>query len=436
VLIALATLILTFATSLAEAQTPWTQYTALSDPNVDWAGGSQAVKAPVITPALGGGFHVAYWVGGKVRYRRIDASGPTGNTLTPGVFADAYSGAFVPNVEISTATDGTVGVVWEKWNEPSGSGPEIGVRRLTGAGVPIGSAQIISNSGANAKWPVISGYGTGSNSNFMVSYWNAVSSSGNSMYKDLRSIQYNGASWGADNYLGQDGDNQYVETGMARSPADGSVWRAWGVANSGGTWGIRMSQFNPGTNTWGAPVNVVSNKSGFISRIQLDVNTNGKVMLAWDSGNSTTGRIYDPSTNALGNELPLWDSKSFFGNVADVPGTDNFYVFNAYGEDFPMVRPIVGGVLDPVQYLAEYPGNNVSNAFIPWIRGAVDEKGNAVAVWEHWATNGGTNPQVVWSSRTVPITVPEPTALCLIGIAMLALRRQRRAAQPRSGGTM
>jgi hypothetical protein len=394
----------------------WSSPQVLSSPT-DWNNGANAMKDMKMQPASGGGFHCVWCIPGthQVRYRRMFGDG----TLGP-VMAAANAGSSLTfNADVCELGNGTVQVVYEHWN-PSG-GPEVGFTQLTPGSNTFTSIAVVSNSGQDAKFPQVAGFGTGASKKSVVSYWDSGD-------KNLRSIRNNGAGFTGDNYLGQKADNEYVVTGIATSPLDGSVWRSWGTKIATDTYRINICRLDPDTQLWESKIEVPTSKTAFFSRISVDVNDSGHVMVAYDSGNSTTGRIYSPESNTWGSEMPLF-SKSFFGNVAAVPGTNNFYVFNAYSNDFPMVRPVLNETFDG--NLSEYPGP-VDQVFIPSIRGAVDVNGKAYVAWENWDERAGQpgNPQIMYSVRSSVFgltAIPEPAtagvALTLLAAVATARRR-------------
>jgi hypothetical protein len=361
----------------------------------DWNNGAYALKDPRIVGLPGGGFGISYWQSGAgdVRYRRLQPDlSFSGNTTL------VYDGVFTPNDEMAVMNDGTVRIAWEKWNEPNPSGPQYGTRRINNDGTLIAgeNAQLIDASGNSAKWPVIAAFGTNSDARAVASYWNSSSS-------QMRYMTNNGSSWSGDNRVNSLSiDNQYVCTNMSRSPMDGSVWRTYAVktSSSPNTYSLRMVNFNPTSQTWGAPVDIQTGITYFPSRLQLAVNNNGRVLVAWDSANSTSAKIYTPGTGFAPTIL-AWDNKSYFGNVAAVPGAPNdWWIFNTYGSgSFPMIRPIVNGVIDPVAFPAEYPSDGFTSGtqfYNP--RGAIDPRGRVVYTYESWV--GSSNPQIAISTRS------------------------------------
>jgi hypothetical protein len=375
--------------SVASAVSTWTAPQVISGSD----GGSYDLKDPQPLGMPGGGFGVAYWRSGAgdVRYRRIQSDMSFGGNTTV-----VYQGAFTPNPNMALMNDGSVRVAWEKWNEPNPSGPEVGTRRINNDGSLIAgeNAQIISSSGNNAKWPLLSAFGTGNDSRAVMSYWNSSS-------KSMRFEANAGAAWSGDASTGYSIDNQYVCTGIAKSPIDGSVWRAYGVKTSSSpdTYALRMINFNPNTQTWGAPVTIESGITYFPSRIQLAANWHGKVLVAWDSSNTTSAKIYTPGSG-FGSTTLAWTNKSFFGNVAAVPGAPNdWWIFNSYGYgSFPMIRPVVNGVIDPVAYAAEYPSDGfTSNTQFYNPRGAIDPTGRVAYMYESWV--GTAKPVIAMSYR-------------------------------------
>jgi autotransporter-associated beta strand protein len=382
---------LALTATVAYGQTGWNgpvSWTA----NLIVSGNDNSVdlKNPQLVPAQGGGFHLAYIRPGAsdIRYKRINSS-----LAVPANSAQVWSGSFLANPNVAEMNDGTVRLGWEQWS----SGPEVGTRRINNDGTFIAGENptVISNSGLHAKFPLLSSFGTANDSRAVMSYWNSSS-------KDMRYQVNNGSSWGADTDTGYNIENEYLVTGMAKSPMDGSVWRAYGVktSSSPNTYALRMINFNPNTQTWSAPIDVQTGITTFPSRIQMAANWHGRVLVAWDGGNNDVkANIYTPGQGFM--PTPLQDTKrAFWGNVAAVPGTPNdWWLFNdGYGK-FPMARPIVNGVMDGAVYVAEYPsasypsGTQFFNG-----RGAVDAMGHVSYVYEYWLPNSA--PIIGMSTRT------------------------------------
>jgi hypothetical protein len=399
------------------AAAQWSAPQLLSS-SADWANGARDMKDVQLQPASGGGFHATWFVAQthQVRYRRIYGDGTLGPVMAA---ADAGSNLTF-NPQIAELGDGTVQIVWEHWI--AGQGAEVGVTKLAPGANSFTPLTQISNSGLHAKFPLVAGFGLGASKKSVVTYYNSST-------KELRSLRNNGtgtngSGFGGDNYLGQHADSEYVLTGLATSPLDGSVWKGFGTQISNGVYRINICRFDPDTQLWENKIEMPTTKTGFFSRIGLDVNDSGHVMVAYDSVNSTTGRIYSPESGSWGAEMPLFTS-SFFGNVAAVPGTNNFYVFNTYNQDFPMVRPVLNETFNA--NLSEYPGaGTTANSYIPNGKGAVDSAGRAYMAWEYWADSGG-GPQIYFSSRTSVngfSSLPEPATAGIVFGTLVAARRR------------
>lgn len=358
----------------------WLPAAPLNEPG-DWANGTRAIKTPVITAGIDGGFHAAYLVMSSpqpmLRYRHFDGVLAPARTVT-------NTARFLANPAITVGSEGQAHLVWENWN----TGPEVGWAHTTKTG-GITPTRVISTSAERAKWPQVAAIGfTGEpnglvQSPILVSYWNSSS-------RQLRGIRH-AFGWGPDQSAGANGANEYQVTGMARSPLDGSVYRLFGRQN-GATYDIAYIRFTG--SAWQAPVNVVTGLTYFPSRFSVAVSSGGWILAAWDSSNSTSGRLFVPG-QGWSSVLSLYN-KSFHGNVVAMPGTNDFYVFNPYARSFVTARP----VLDGVQYPLEYLGTNLPDSFIPHVQGTAAADGTLYATWEYWANNGQQNPQAYYAVRT------------------------------------
>jgi hypothetical protein len=406
------TFVSAFASPLAARGQTWTSPSLLSTA-AEYNGGSGQLKEPNLTPATGGGFHVVYHVGnnGDIKYRRIDSG-----TYGLGTYTPVYDGVFTANTNITQAGDGSVVIGWERWNEAGvgGSGKaEIGIAKLTSGGAVqnISDPQGISTTTGFAKYPQLSSYGQAADGRVLLSYYNTSTDALRS-----RTSSDAGATFGPDNFL-QTADIEYRVMGIAKSPVDGSVWRAYGTSNGNNTYNLKMVKFDATSQTWGAPVTIQSNiiSDYYPSRMSLAVSHTGKVCVAWDSakrwGNSSgvSAQVYSPDTTSWTPELKVFSTTPFFGNVAAVPGADNtFYVFNTNNSarDFPIVVNITDGVVNRVDEKPGGVGTYTTADFTPYVRGGIDATGKVLAAWELWANNGsgGTlNPQLFYSVRDNPV---------------------------------
>lgn len=354
----------------------WGPAELLNDPG-DWAGGAHSIKTPVLVAAADGGFHAAYLVYGtprpQLRYRRF-ADGGFGPAQTV-----IDSSRYLANPAIALGGDGSAHLVWENW----AVGPEVGWSYSTDGGNSFSPPALISDSAEHAKWPQIAPYGDAADPTLVVSYWHSGS-------HQLRATSFDGGAWGPDLPVGANGANEYQVTGMARSPVDGSVYRLFGRQH-GSAYDIAYTRFTGAG--WEAPVDVVTGLGYFPSRFSLAISDGGQILVAWDSVNSGSGRIFAPE-RGWGDVLRLYN-KSFFGNVVAVPGTNDFYVFNPYARSFVTARPVRDGVPQPLEYI----GTDLPDSFIPNVQGAAGPDGTLYACWEYWANQGRTNPQAYCAVR-------------------------------------
>lgn len=417
-----------FATSLVisliccvqNARAQWHPETVFNTAG-DWNSGANQIKGVKIVALAGGGVGGLYDAGSrKLTYRTYSGTGVLGTAST---IVTSPNNIFNP--DIAQLNNGTIAAVWEQWSAPSGGVPEVGYSQSTNAGASFSAAQTMTASGGTAKWPNITAQGTANDGAAMITYMRTGGGAGSA-----GPVQYlfnnNGAGYGADTALGNNTNAEYTaQFDTQAKGTDGSVWRFWGEA-SGSIYSLKYRRFDPTTETWSAAQTAASGLTSYISRLSAAVADNGKVMLAWDMDSGTygvtlSGGVWSAPTNYI--------NQPFFGNIVAKPASNDFYLFSAYQQDFPVMQPILNGTIDmPL----EYPGTTLSNTFIPWAYGAIDVNGQAYITWEEWSNSAPTNPQAMIAFRDTLNPVPEPSTLALLGIAggtLFVTQRIRRRRQ-------
>lgn len=363
---------------------------------------ANAIKTPTLIANKAGGFSLTYNVSNSIKYRQMSTAG----VLDP--IRTVMSGTFSPNPWQMETAGGRAVVTWENWV----GGPDAGVTSSTDN---INFAAPVERSTTdNAKWPMVATYGTAANNNnTLMTYWNSNST-------ELRYNYFNGTSWSGDLGTGFSASNEYGVTGIATNPTDGSVWRMFSVktGSSPNRYDIRTIRFDPNSLTWGNQTTIVSSVTYFPSRFSMDFSTSGKAMAVWDSGESTTAKIW--SGGSWGAAIGAYDSSSFFGNVAADPSNpDDFYIFNCYDTDFMAMRPIINGTMMPLEYM----GGNVPNSQVLSARGDILPDGTMAVTWENW-DNLGHNPLAYAAIRPAQ-AVPEPATLALAALGFFGLAAAR-----------
>jgi len=338
----------------------WSSAQLLNDPSL----AGTDVKGARVVASRNGGFHAIYSAG-PLYYRRYTGTlGPQKSIFSPMNF----------NADITEAPNGHLHVVWENW---AGNGPEVGWTRSTDAGNTFSSPVNISSSSFNAKWPQIAGFGLGSSDDVLMSYWNALT-------REIRSNFYNGSAWSGDIGLNVYGNSQYEVTGMDRSPADGSVFRAYdngpwlGIQRYSGTWNSFIGLENVGFNV----------------RIQCAVNDSGQVMVLWDTENKFWSILYTPGSGA-GPKMMVTSEGSWGTSLCAIPGTNDFYT--AYAKNGP--GRLYGRRFSGGGWLAEEQiSSGLGDAFTVGPDVSADPLGSGTlyCVWEWW---GNGKPQQYYAVK-------------------------------------
>lgn len=340
------------------------------------AGDPGELKGSCVVGSASGGFHGVYSIKdqGVLKYKRYNG------TLGASVVVPGSSG-FVAGHHMAEAPNGDIHIVWENWH----AGPEMGWSRSTNGGASFSSTVEITSTGMNMKWPYIAGFGLAGSDDVVVSYWRSDN-------RQMRSLYYNGSSWGADTYMGVLGNSQYEVNGIARSPLDGSVWRTYTTSGA-----LKLRQYTG--SGWGAEITLDSNGE-MHNRQRVAVNDAGQVMVIWDEDDVYYSILYTPGVGA-GAKTVLTSSGSWAKDVCAIPGSNNFYAVYWHGSHARLYgRKWAGaGWLS-----AEHVSYGLADNFIADASVDADPAGNIYCMFEYWSDGP---PDQYYNVR--PATPPGPT---------------------------
>ena len=373
------------------------------------------VTVPRVAASKNGGFHVVYqaWDNAPnprpeyMRYRRVTGGGVPGAVVT---IQKPANGANQPDV--AEAPNGDVHVVWESW----GNGPEIGWARSTNNGASFGTGIEVSASGRQAQGAQIVGFGTGNSPQAIVTWRNTSDDS-------LEYRRFDGTNWLGIGWTG-DFTGGATAGGIARSPLDGTVHK---MVDRGSNLGIRRFT---GTSFGAAQDNVMP--FDFWVEPSMAVNDAGHAMVMVDRDYVAKARV----VRADGSLGPIFEDvfngKRMFGNVAAIPGTNDFYAVTSEAtQQRAQNRKVIGrryfgdtGQWGAIETIATLPYDELLRN----IEVGVDPAGNMLAVFEFWEivnpdpNNYLTKPNVYYAS----LTVPEPASAALVLAGLIPLARPRR----------
>ncbi len=258
------------------------------------------VKEPKLVGSINGGFHAVYRLdAGHVRYRRyVGSLQPVRNAADNFCF----------NAFIAEAMNGDVHITWESW---TGDTPEVGWSYTTDY-VNFSAFQEITQSGGQSKFPLVAPFGMGGSDDVVMSYWRSNTHS-------LQYSHFDGSSWNGDLPTGQSCGHEYGVHGIARSPVDGSVWRAFDNSDY-----VAIMRYN-GTG-WETPINLYY--QGFHARQKVAVNDAGQVMVLWDMSfddGNIYSILYTPSQGIGQRQIVAHAPDTWNIALTSIPGSNDFY---------------------------------------------------------------------------------------------------------------
>ncbi len=371
----IAPLVVVLAAAAQVRAQSWASCQLLNEP---WEAGMDVKNAQIIA-APNGGFHATYEAG-QLKYRRY-----FGGVLKPSQGQSVPN--FWANLSFCLGLDGRVHMVFEDW---AYGGAEVrwyrwDVNDATGQ-LYNGLTQVLSSSSASAKFPYVAPVGTGTAGDVVMSYTRLRD--GLPTDKQIFFNRFDGTSWSGDTATGSRVNSGYEVHGMARSPVDGAVYRAFTDAGV-----LKMRRYN---GLWWEPEivldSVARNNDGMHNRQKVGVNGAGQVMVVWDQANRYYSVIYTPGAGVSG-AVQLTDNGSWGTSCTGIPGTTRFYsIYSADGATHMVGRLWSGGAWQGEEHVSA----GLANAFMvdPDVSAATD--GTLYAVLEYW---GSGKPQQYYTIR-------------------------------------
>jgi hypothetical protein len=324
--------------------------------------------------------------------RRFDSGG---NPIGSEFLVNSYTTLNQRHPAIAAAAGGTFVVVWESYQDGSGSG--IFGRRFDSGGNPIGSEfQVNSYATAYQKLPKIA---TDAAGNFVV-VWESEA-------QDLTSYGVFGRRFdSAGNPLGSDFQVNSYLTGSHRYPAIAAdaggnfvvVWHS-GVQDAGG-YGVFGRRFDSAGNPLGSDFQVNSYTTGLQLYPAIARNSGGSFVVAWTSlgqdgsYGGVFGRRFDSAGSPLGSEFRInshttGDQRS--PAIALDAGGNFVVAWNGYNQD-GSGSGVFGHRFDPggSPLGSDFQINSYITGTQAYAEIATDASGNFVVVWESNGQDGSS----------------------------------------------
>ena len=349
--------------------------------NETWEAGMDVKNATVVA-APNGGFHATYEAG-QLKYRRY-----FGGVLKPSQGQSVPN--FWANLHFCLGLDGRVHMVIEDW---AFGGPEVrwyrwDVNDATGQ-LFNGINQVLSSSSASAKYPYIVPVGTGAGGDVVMTYTRFRD--GIPTNKQIFSNRFNGSAWSGESSTGSYANSAYEVHGIARSPVDGTVYRAFTDAGT-----LKLRRYNG--LWWEGEIvldSVVRNGDSMHNRQSVGVNGAGQVMVVWDQGGRFYSVIYTPGVG-VGGVVELTSNGSWGTSCTGIPGTNRFYsIYSADTATHMVGRLWSGGAWQGDEHVSAGLANNFM--VDPSVSAGPD--GTLYAVFEYW---GSGKPQQYYTIKAPP----------------------------------
>ncbi len=329
-------------------------------------------KSARIAASKYGGFHAVYDDKGNTRlkYRRFQ-----GSAFGAPVILDQN---FIANPEI--ALNGDIHIVWEDWE--SGNLP--GWAKSTNGGQSFTIGKLATWSGC--KWPYVAAFGTGNSAEAIAVFGRMTEGEPRNLFWS----RHNGTSWSSLNTIGSLFENEYMQQGICRSLADGTVFKSYGRRTAADTYTVFFRRYNG--SGWEPEVAIYSGP--FFARQAIAVNPAGQVLSVWEQNEVIYCRLYTPG-QGLGPIKNL-ETKSQYPAVCAIPGSNDFYILYAQNLNRIMMRRYY--VSSHSFSNAELVSVGIPDAFCLANDIEVAPDGSIFASWEYWGYGG---PQQFFNIKPV-----------------------------------